>query len=208
MLSMLAMASTEGLRRLLARQDLTMEELVEQADALVKELAPKQTRYKVTERPDARTIRYYVSQNLLPKPLGYEGGRARYGGTHLLRLLLIKRMQAEHHTLSRIAHVLEDATEEQIVEALLGGREPEPAHPELPARIQSATPPRMAAAALARTEAPAPAQAGRVELAPGAALEVPDEVLRDRAQRERLADSLEALARWLRAAGGGKGEDA
>ena len=41
---MLAMASTEGLRRLLARQDLTMEELVEQADALVKELAPKQTR--------------------------------------------------------------------------------------------------------------------------------------------------------------------
>ena len=186
---MLAMASTEGLRRLLARQDLTMEELVEQADALVKELAPKQTRYKVTERPDARTIRYYVSQNLLPRPLGYEGGRARYGGMHLLRLLLIKRMQAEHHTLSRIARVLESSSNEQIVEALLGKRDPEAG---LPARL----------------EALPAGQPGRVELAPGASLQLPDEVLRDRPQRERLADSLEALARWLRAAGGDKGGDA
>ena len=54
MLFLPPMTSAEGLRRLLSRQDLTMEELVEQADALVKELAPKQTRYKVTERPDAR----------------------------------------------------------------------------------------------------------------------------------------------------------
>src|SRR5919109_4806262 len=149
MLSILLMTSAEGLRRLLSRQDLTMEELVEQADALVKELAPKQTRYKVTERPDARTIRYYVSQNLLPRPLGYEGGRARYGGMHLLRLLLIKRMQAEHHTLSHIARVLDSATDEQVVDALLGRRQPAPALPEPPAT-----------------------QAGRVELAPGASLQV------------------------------------
>ena len=57
-----------------------MEELVDAADGIVAELAPRQTRYKVTERPDARTIRYYVTQGLLPKPLGYDGGRARYGG--------------------------------------------------------------------------------------------------------------------------------
>src|SRR5687767_11109930 len=87
------------LHKLLERNDMTMEELVEAADGMVTQLAPRQTRYKVTERPDARTIRYYVTQGLLPKPLGYDGGRARYGTTHLLRLLVVKKLQAEHHTL-------------------------------------------------------------------------------------------------------------
>ena len=64
----------------LGRQDLTLEELVEAASSLLPAIAPRQTRYKVTERPDARTIRYYITQNLLPRPVDYEGGRARYTG--------------------------------------------------------------------------------------------------------------------------------
>src|SRR5438105_5473612 len=172
------MTTPEGLRLLLARKDLTMEDLVENADALVRQLAPKQTRYKVTERPDARTIRYYVTQKLLPGPLSYEGGRARYGGSHLLRLLLLKRLQAEHHTLGRIGQVLQSASDEQVVEALLAKGPPQPAAPE---------PVAMAAAA-----------GGRVELAPGGTLELPDQTLRDPDSRRRLAESLEAVARWLR----------
>src|SRR5688572_8227167 len=101
------------LHKLLERNDMTMEELVDAADGLVTKLAPRQTRYKVTERPNARTVRYYVTQGLLPKPLGYDGGRARYGATHLLRLLFVKKLQAEHHTLTRIASVLEGRTDEE-----------------------------------------------------------------------------------------------
>ena len=78
--------------KLLERNDMTLEELVEAADGLVTKLAPRQTRYKVTERPDARTIRYYVTQGLLPKPLGYDGRRP-VRRTHLPRLLFVKKLR-------------------------------------------------------------------------------------------------------------------
>lgn len=173
----------EALRRYAARADLTMEELVETADTLVRQLAPKQTRYKVTERPDARTIRYYVTQELLPKPVSYEGGRARYSGSHLFRLLLIKKLQAEHHTLARIARVLEESDDDAVL-AMLVAHAPEDEPPK-----------RAAAAAAALPAAPVP----RLSLAEGGALEVPEEALRDPEKRRRIAESLEALARWLRA---------
>ena len=64
-----------------------VERSISRLDALLRRLAPRQTRYKVTERPDVRTVRYYTSHGLLPKPDGYEGGRARYSGRHLARLL-------------------------------------------------------------------------------------------------------------------------
>ena len=188
MLFVTPMTTPEGLRLLLTRKDLTMEDLVENADALVRQLAPKQTRYKVTERPDARTIRYYVTQKLLPGPLSYEGGRARYGGSHLLRLLLIKRLQAEHHTLGRIARMLQAASDEQVVEALLAGAAPQPPASEPPANL--------------------PEGGGRVELAAGGTLELPDQTLRDPDSRRRLAESLEAVARWLRNTNTERGGDA
>ena len=143
---------------------------------------------EVTERPDARTIRYYVTQKLLPGPLSYEGGRARYGGSHLLRLLLIKRLQAEHHTLGRIARMLQAASDEQVVEALLAGAAPQPPASEPPANL--------------------PEGGGRVELAAGGTLELPDQTLRDPDSRRRLAESLEAVARWLRNTNTERGGDA
>jgi len=90
----------------LDRDDLTVDELVDAANAVLVRIAPKQSRYKVTEHVDVRTIRYYASRKLLPRALGYQGGRARYGNKHLLRLLLIKRMQAEELTLEQLAEDL------------------------------------------------------------------------------------------------------
>lgn len=122
------------LRRWLDRQDLTLEELVETTDALVGEFVPKQTRYKVTERPDARTVRYYVSEELLPKVVGYQGGRARYSGSHLIRLLLIKKLQADHQSLPRIKNVLKGMADGEVLAQLEVGTSPvtEP----LPALVQ------------------------------------------------------------------------
>jgi DNA-binding transcriptional MerR regulator len=175
------------LRQLLERQDLTMEELVDATEALLRTLAPKQTRYKVTERPDARTIRYYIAQQLLPRALGYDGGRARYGGSHVLRLLLIKRLQAEHHTLARIARVLDGATDADVLDALVRA---DPAAGGAAALSE-------AAAAEAGAGKAGPVH-GRIDLAPGGSLEIPDEVLRDPDKRAQVAASLEAVARWLR----------
>jgi len=156
---------------------MTMEELVETADSLVGELAPKQTRYKVTERPDARTIRYYVTQGLLPKPLGYDGGRARYGGTHLLRLLFIKKLQTEHHTLTQIAKRLEGRNDRELLDDLGSDTV-----------VDDGT--------VTAAEAP------RLTLEPGGTVEVPPDVLADPEKRKRLAESLEALAAWIRSTAG------
>ena len=182
-------SASKRLTSYLDRHDLTLDELVESADQLLRELAPRQSRYKVTERPDARTIRYYVTQKLLPKPLSYEGGRARYSGAHLARLLLIKKLQAEHHTLERIARVLNAATDEDVLRELFpSGKRPRPApmkrvRPEL---LVSAAP----------TEAPEMIQ--RHALGQGASLDLPERVLKTARLRAELADQLESLARSLR----------
>ena len=157
-----------GLREWLARQDLTMEELVETAEALVGSIVPRQTKYKVSERPDARTIRYYVTQGLLPKPIGYDGGRARYSGSHLVRLVLIKKLQAEHHTLSRISRLLESATDDEVLAELEGS---------------------------APDAAPVPEPKA---VAASAGIHLTPELLADPEKRRKLAESLEELAAWLR----------
>ncbi len=182
-------SASKLLRSYLEREDLTLDELVESADQLLRELVPSQSRYKVTERPDARTIRYYVTQKLLPKPVSYEGGRARYSGAHLARLLMIKKLQAEHHTLERIARVLEQATDEDVLRELFPSTKrsrPAPTKRVRPELLVSATP----------TEAPEMIQ--RHALGQGASLDVPERVLNTPKLRAELADQLESLARSLR----------
>ena len=195
----MASADKTLLKRLsssLGREDLTIDELVEEADGLLAELAPKQSRYKVTERPDARTVRYYVTQKLLDKPLSYEGGRARYSGRHLLRLLLIKKLQAEHHSLQQIARLLEASDDEALVEKLIpkarsyvkGQLKPIASH-----RLVASTP----RATESRTFE-------RIALPGGASLDVPSTLFHDRARRRELADRLESLARSLRSSSASK----
>ncbi len=110
----------EVLQEIRGRRGMTIDDLVDEAARLLPTVAGHQTRYKVTDRPDVRTIRYYVTRGLLPKAHDYEGGRARYGGTHLIRLLLIKKLQAEHHTLTRISSTLEQADDRGVMALLLG----------------------------------------------------------------------------------------
>jgi DNA-binding transcriptional MerR regulator len=180
-------AKDRELKGYLDREDMTMEELIAVAHGLLGELVPKQSRYKVTERPDARTIRYYINEHLLPRPESYEGGRARYSGSHLIRLLLIKKLQAEHHSLRRIANVLEGATDLEVLRELL------PAGSALPS-VVSAKPPM-----------PTESQSMlRFPLAHGGSVDVPADVARDPVRRRELAERLETLARKLRIA---EGED-
>ncbi len=160
----------------LDRDDLTLEELVAETEKLLAKLAPQQTRYKVSERPDARTIRYYVSQKLLPRPLGYAGGRARYGSSHLLRLLLIKKLQAKHQTLRQIRALLGELGDDEVRGRLW------------PAELQD-TP----------TTAPGGATTlTRFTLTGGGSVDLPTTRLEDDHLREEAARELEALAARLR----------
>ena len=64
-----------------------------------------------------RTIRYYVTQGLLPSPAA-AGPATRYTEGHLLRLKLIKRLQRDHLPLAEIRSRLERAGDEEITAAL------------------------------------------------------------------------------------------
>jgi DNA-binding transcriptional MerR regulator len=73
--------------------------------------------YTLTELSEAagvtpRTVRYYVSQGLLPSP-GHGPG-ARYGEDHLDRLRAIKRLQREHLPLAEIRHRLAPVNEADV----------------------------------------------------------------------------------------------
>jgi DNA-binding transcriptional MerR regulator len=60
-----------------------------------------------------RTIRYYVSQGLLPSP-DAAGPATRYGEGHLLRLRLIRRLQRDHLPLAEIRARLEQMGDEAV----------------------------------------------------------------------------------------------
>src|SRR5512141_2063117 len=64
-----------------------------------------------------RTIRYYVSQGLLPSP-EVPGPATRYGEGHLLRLRLIRRLQRDHLPLSEISGRLERMGDEEVKDEL------------------------------------------------------------------------------------------
>jgi DNA-binding transcriptional MerR regulator len=69
-------------------------------------MAPTDPRYSLTELADLagvtpRTVRYYISQGLLPSP-GASGPGAKYDDTHLGRLRLVRRLQREHLPLAEI----------------------------------------------------------------------------------------------------------
>jgi len=91
----------------------------------VHELLPwmvgRQKRYKVTDLPSERTVRYYVSRGLVDKPLGKRGTTSLFGYRHLLQLLVIKYLQYQYLPLEKIRIVLADRTNRELEEFLPGG---------------------------------------------------------------------------------------
>lgn len=141
---------------------------------------PDMTDYSLTELArladvTPRTVRYYVTQGLLPSP-DAAGPATRYGDVHLARLRLIRRLQREHLPLAEIRLRLEAMTDAEI-EAAAGA--PGPA-----ARVdsdtaiayvrnlmaQSGVSPRFYARPAAPPPASAPAVSAPVPLAEAAAL--------------------------------------
>jgi DNA-binding transcriptional MerR regulator len=69
-------------------------------------MAPDAPRYSLTELADLagvtpRTVRYYMSQGLLPSS-GSSGPGAKYDDSHLERLRLVRKLQREHLPLAEI----------------------------------------------------------------------------------------------------------
>jgi DNA-binding transcriptional MerR regulator len=79
---------------------------------------PTEPRYTIDELADlagvtVRTVRYYVSQGLLPVDVT-PGPGPKYDDGHLARLRLVKRLQRDHLPLAEIRRRLEDLPDDEI----------------------------------------------------------------------------------------------
>ena len=104
----------DSLRTLRGQKFIGTVELADEAARLISQFVPRQERGTVSEVPDERTIRYYISEGLISPPEGRQGASSIYGYLHLLQLLMIKRLQAEHLPIRKIKEVVEGRSESAI----------------------------------------------------------------------------------------------
>jgi DNA-binding transcriptional MerR regulator len=109
----------EGLR---GRKFVGVADLASAATAILSESAPVQERGTVSEYPDERTIRYYLSEGLLSASDEKQGTASVFGYLQLLQLLVVKRLQAEHLPIRKIRELVEGRNQEEL-ERLLPGIE-------------------------------------------------------------------------------------
>ncbi len=88
------------------REDIKLDELVSLAAEVIPKVTGPQLRQRVSEIPDVRTVRYYIQQGLVDRPLGSEGPAALYGFRHLLQLVAIKVLQGHFLPIRAIKEAL------------------------------------------------------------------------------------------------------
>lgn len=93
-------------------------QLADEAARLISRLVLRQERGSVSELPDERMVRYYSAEGLISPPEGRQGPAAVYGYEHLLQLLVIKRLQADHLPIRKIKELVEGKTERELEQLL------------------------------------------------------------------------------------------
>src|SRR5205085_3618153 len=106
----------EGLRQ---RKYLGVAELADTAARVLAETGPVQERGTVSEVPDERTARYYLTEGLLSSAEEKQGTASVFGYLHLLQLLAVKNLQAQHLPIRKIRELVEGRSEHDL-ERLLG----------------------------------------------------------------------------------------
>ena len=93
--------------------------LAVEAAKILSESGLAQERGTVTELPDERTVRYYLAEGLVSPAGDKQGTASVFGYRHLLQLLVVKKLQAEHLPIRKIRDLVDGRTEEEL-ERLLG----------------------------------------------------------------------------------------
>lgn len=77
-----------------------------------------QSRETVSTSPDERTVRYYLSENLISASEEKQGAATVYKYFHLLQLLAIKKLQAEHLSIRQIREMIAEQNEKHLEDLL------------------------------------------------------------------------------------------
>ncbi len=101
------------------RQFYGTAELADVAASILRRVGATQERGTVTEIPEERTVRYYLSEGLIPEADDKQGLKSVFGFRHLLAILVIKQLQSEHLPIRKIREIIGDMTQREL-ERLLG----------------------------------------------------------------------------------------
>ncbi len=93
--------------------------LAVEAAKILSESGLAQVRGTVTELPDERTVRYYLTEGLVSPAEEKQGTASVFSYRHLLQLLVVKTLQAEHLPIRKIRDLVDGRTEREL-ERLLG----------------------------------------------------------------------------------------
>lgn len=110
-----------------------MNSLLDTACELIPSLIGTQSRYKVSELPTERTLRYYMSMDLMDRPAAKRGTLSIFTYRHLLQVLAVKHLQSQYIPLRRIRTLLRGASNREL-ENILPGGSTEPARVSRPSR--------------------------------------------------------------------------
>ena len=178
-----------------SRTDLDLEKLSAVAAEILPDLVGRQTRYKVTDVPDLRTLRYYITEGLLDGPISYEGGCARFGYRHVLQIVAVKKLQSEYLPIRKIREVL-SGLDDRALEKLVRDGAPEPPRPS------GGLGTGLLRSILARGKKPAPAPVAwaRHEIAPGMEVHVRNDFPFVASNSKALAQRFEELIRQWKGA--------
>jgi len=78
------------------------------------QVAPTQTKYRVTDVPSERTIRFYTANKLVDKPVAREGAHPRYGYRHLLQVMAVKYLQSQYLPLVKVRSLVENISNRDL----------------------------------------------------------------------------------------------
>ncbi|HXE73221.1 MAG TPA: MerR family transcriptional regulator, partial [Candidatus Nitrosotenuis sp.] len=92
----------------------TLDELTATAEQELRRLGVASPGGRVSEVLTGRTVRHYQTLGLVERPLGYQGGVARYGRRHLLQLLAIRALQAAYLPLPEIQRRLYGRSDDEL----------------------------------------------------------------------------------------------
>src|SRR5215213_4015611 len=109
----------DALEKMRGERFVGVAELASEATKILMESGPAQPRGTVTEVPDERTVRYYLTEGLVSPAEEKQGTASVFGYRHLLQLLVVKKLQSEHLPIRKIRDLVDGRTEREL-ERLLG----------------------------------------------------------------------------------------
>src|SRR5215510_3596733 len=101
------------------RKYVGLPEFAHTGEQILAEMGLEQARGTVTSVPDERTIRYYMAEGLIQTPEEKQGTASVFGYLHLLQLVTVKKLQAEHLPIRKIRELVAGKSEQEL-ETLLG----------------------------------------------------------------------------------------